>query len=232
MNPNRAALAILTALLASAVVAGCVAPAVMNPMRSLATPSSGSTPRTAYTLPDIGAMQQRQQFMQDLMANPDLPAWHDEREKLTMAQGDRVFDKPFDQVFDGMVVALATMGSRVNNMDRGTGYITGSLPDLGPERTQELQKESVAEYAQTKGYPPSVLQKQGMFDTGTTMSQSMMGRFGGSGLTLTMVRQSAQQTKVKVRFDNVFYPKTELELYQHVWVAVDKQMFLDRSLDH
>ena len=60
--------------------------------------------------------------------------------------------------------------------------------------------------------------------------QPFLGR--GAGLTLTMVRQSPQQTKVKVRFDNVYYPQAELDLYQHVWVAVDRQMFLDRSLDH
>lgn len=231
MSPTRAPFPTMASLVAIALLAGCVGPMV-SPRRSLATPgSSSSSPAHAgYAMPDIGAMQQRQKFMQDLMANPDLPPWHDEREKLTMAQGDRVFDKPFDQVFDGMVMALATMGSRVTNMDRNTGYITGSLPDLGPERTQQLRADSLAEYAQIKGYPPSVLQSQGMFDMGATMSQNMIGR--GSGLTLTMVRQSPQQTKVKVRFDNVYYPKAELDLYQHVWVAVDRQMFLDRALDH
>jgi hypothetical protein len=231
MSPMRMWFQALATLGASAILTGCLGPMV-SPMRGLTAPSvsSGSSTQPPYARPDLGAIQQRQQFMQDMMANPDLPSWHAERDKLTMAQGDRVFDKPFDQVFDGMVVALATMGSRVTNMDRGTGYITGSLPDLGPERTQQLRAESLAEYAQIKGYPPSVLQSQGMFDMGNVMSQSMMGR--GSGLTLTMVRQSPQQTKVKVRFDNVYFPKAELDLYQHVWVAVDRQMFLDRALDH
>jgi hypothetical protein len=195
--------------------------------------SRPQTPSPPYQRPDLAAMQAKQQLMQDLMNNPDLPAWHEEREKLTLAQGDRTFDRPFDQVFDGMIVALATIGSRVNNMERGTGYITGSLPDLGPERNQALQAEALLEYVQAKGYPPSVLQKQGSFDfINVNMGQSMMNRMGGSGLTLTMVRQSPTQTKVKVRFDNVYYPKTALELYQHVWGAVDRQMFLDRSLDH
>jgi hypothetical protein len=182
--------------------------------------------------PDMANLFKKQQLMQELMTNPDLPAWHDQRQKITMAVGDRVFDKSFDEVYEGMIIALATLGSRVNNMDRTSGYITGSIPDLGPERTQQLQQESLAEYARIKGYPDSVLQSQGPRDVNLGASQGMMSRMGGSGLTLTMVRQSARQTKVKLRFDNVYYPTTEQELYRNVWTAVDKQMFLDKALDH
>jgi hypothetical protein len=222
----------LRAIVSTAValtVAGCVSGVGMH---SLMATSGPATPGGMYARPNLAALQQRTQLMQDLMNNPDLPSWHDQRQKLAMAQGDRVFDKPFDQVFDGMIMALATMGSRVNNMDRRSGYITGSLPDLGPERTEQLQTEAIAQYAQLKGYPPSVLQSQGPFDMNVSLGPSMMARMGGSGLTLTMVRQSSHQTKVKVRFDNVYYPRTEQELYQAVWAAVDRQMFLDSNLDH
>jgi hypothetical protein len=180
---------------------------------------------------DMNALQAQRQLMNDLMSSPDLPAWHDERLKLAMARGDRVFDKSFSEVFEGMVTALATLGSRVNNMDHASGYITASIPDLGPERTQELQTEQLAEYAKIKGYPDSVLQ-QSTFGMPLNLTQNMFARMGGSGLTLTMVRQSADRTKVKLRFDNVYFPKTEDELYRDVWAAVDKQMFLDKALDH
>jgi hypothetical protein len=180
---------------------------------------------------DMGAIQSQQQLMNDLMSSPDLPAWHDERQKLTMARGDRVFDKSFSEVFEGMIIALATLGSRVNNMDHASGYITASIPDLGPERNKELQTEQLAEYAKIKGYPDSVLQNQ-RYGMNLATTQSMYARMGGSGLTLTMVHQSANQTKVKLRFDNVYFPKTEDELYRNVWAAVDKQMFLDKALDH
>lgn len=210
-----------------------------GPMRSPAI-RNGSGANTDQTrallvsrMPDAGALQAKQQLMRDLMNNPDLPAWHEQRQKLALAQGDRSFNKPFDEVFDGMMVALATLGSRVNNMDRGSGYITATIPDLGPERTQQLQQQALAEYASIKGYPQSVLEKQGPWDTmNPAIGQSMMSRMGGSGLTLTMVRQTSSQTKVKLRFDNVYYPQTEQDLYQHVWVAVDRQMFLDKALDH
>jgi hypothetical protein len=181
---------------------------------------------------DVNDLQARQQLMNDLMSSPDLPAWHDERQKLTMARGDRVFDKSFNEVFEGMVIALATLGSRVNNMDHASGYITASVPDLGPERTQELQTEQLAEYAKIKGYPDSVLQKTSYGGMNLATTQNMFARMGGSGLTLTMVHQSTNQTKVKLRFDNVYFPKTEDELYRNVWSAVDKQMFLDKALDH
>jgi hypothetical protein len=52
-----------------------------------------------------------------------------------------------------------------------------------------------------------------------------------AGLTVSLVRQSARQTKVKLRFDNVHYPLLVDEYYKTVWAAIDKQMFLDQALD-
>jgi len=164
------------------------------------------------------------------MKNPDLPAWHAQREKMALAVGDRVFDKGFDRVFDSMITTLATLGCRVNNMERISGYLTASLPQLPPEQQEALRKEGLAQYAQAKGYPPSVLQKQGPYDMDFDFG-AMMERGGGSGLTLSMIRQGARQTKVKLRFDGTYYPRQVEELYKKVWAEVDKQMFLDKALD-
>jgi hypothetical protein len=180
---------------------------------------------------DGNAMMAKQQLMQDLMNNPDLPAWHQQREKMALAVGDRVFDKGFDRVFDSMITALASLGCRVNNMERTSHYITASLPQLPPEQEQALRNEALAQYAQAKGYPPSVLQKTSSMDIDPSMGQNIMNRMGGAGLTLSMVQQGPKQTKVKLRFDNVYYPRTVDELYKTVWTAVDKQMFLDKALD-
>ena len=180
---------------------------------------------------DANAMMAKQQLMQDLMNNPDLPAWHQQREKMALAVGDRVFDKGFDRVFDSMITALATLGCRVNNMERTSHYITASLPQLPPDQEQALRNEALAQYAQAKGYPPSVLQKQSSMDIDPSMGQNIMNRMGGAGITLSMVQQGPKQTKVKLRFDNVYYPRTVDELYKTVWAAVDKQMFLDKALD-
>ncbi|MCC2655394.1 MAG: hypothetical protein K0Q76_502 [Panacagrimonas sp.] len=181
-------------------------------------------------MPDAQAMTAKMNFQQELMKNPDLPIWYETREKMALAVGDRVFDKGFDRVFDSMTVALANLGCRVSNMERVSGYITATIPQLSPALRDALRKESMAQYAAAKGYPPTVLTKQGPYDVDFDMS-AMMERQGGAGLTLSMVRQGATQTKVKLRFDGIYYPATVSELYKVVWAEVDKQMFLDKALD-
>ena len=198
----------------------------------------GSTPNPAGALMTqqnagndmMNGMMAKQRFQQEMMKNPDLPAWHAQREKMAMAVGDRVFDKGFDRVFDSMITTLATLGCRVNNMERASGYITASIPQLPPEQQEGLRKEALAQYAQAKGFPPSVLQSQGPYDIDFDMG-AMMERQGGAGLTLSMVKQGARRTKVKLRFDGIYYPRQVEELYRKVWAEVDKQMFLDKALD-
>jgi len=213
---------LLVLFLFSLGVSGCGGPT--------AGPYFGGQNTAVRTL-DPNVMLAKNQLMQDLMNNPDLPAWHEQREKMALAVGDRVFDKGFDRVFDSMITALATLGCRVTNMERTSHYITASVPQLPPEQEEVLKKEALTQYVKAKGYPPSVLDKQGPYDIDPTMGQSVMNRMGGAGLTLSMVQQGPNQTKVKLRFDNVFYPHKVDELYKTVWAATDKQMFLDKSLD-
>jgi hypothetical protein len=172
-------------------------------------------------------MMARQKLMSDLQTEPDLPAWHDQREKMALAIGDRVFDKSFDRTFDSMIIALANLGCRVNNMERVSGYITSSLPELPPELSEQLKKQALAEYAQAKGYPASVLEANSPFNVNLpgAMTEKMT-----AGVTLTMTKQGSEQTRVKLRFNNVYYPRTVEELYKRVWDAVDKQIFLDRTV--
>ena len=181
-------------------------------------------------MPDANTMMAKSRLMQDMMASPDLPAWHEQREKIAFALGDRQFDKPFDRVFDSMTVALATLGCRVQNMERVSGYITASIPELPPTQMETLNHDAMRQYAVTKGYPASIVEKTNSpyemnLDIGSIMGRQM------SGLTLSMVKQGAQATKVKMRFDNVYYPGLVEEYYKVVWAAVDKQMFLDKGLD-
>lgn len=173
-------------------------------------------------------MMARTKLMEEMQSDPDLPAWHDQREKMALAIGDRVFDKSFDRTFDAMIIALANLGCRVNNMERVSGYITSSLPELPPEQAEQLKKQALAEYAQAKGYPPSVLdEKNNLFSV--TLPSAMTEKMT-AGVTLTMTKQGAERTKVKLRFNNVYYPRTIEELYKRVWDAVDKQIFLDKTI--
>ncbi|CAN5124891.1 hypothetical protein BH10PSE17_BH10PSE17_10680 [soil metagenome] len=192
--------------------------------------AAGGSGRTGMAA-DFDGMMSKNKLIQDMMASPDLPAWHDQREKMALAIGDRNFDASFDRLFDSTTTALASLGSRVTNMERVSGYISASAPDLGPARTRVLQDEGMRQYAMAKGYPASVLDKSNSaFDMDVTGTSNMMSR-GMSGLTLSLVRQGAKRTKAKLRFDNIYYPDLVNELYKTVWAAVDKQMFLDKGLD-
>ena len=225
------------ALLAAAAIAGCASPSYdMNALLEQ---------QASFNTAGLQKMQERQRLMQDVMKNPDTPEWHDERQKIVMAQGDRVFDKSFNRVFDSMTVALATLECRVQNMERTSGYISASLPAMPPEQRDGLRAEALRAYAASKGYAPGLLDKpakkadagrrtmsvvdlEDVLDVESTIG--MMGQHYG-GVTLSLLRQGERQTKVKLRFDSVYYPKQVLEYYRIVWSAVDKQIFLDQALD-
>lgn len=190
--------------------------------------------RPAPSVPSMGSMTDipdKVKLLQEVIGSPDLPAWHEQREQMALAVGDRTFNRTFDRVFDSMTVALSTMGSRVQNMERTSGYIAGSIPNLGPIKTDALHREGLRQYAVAKGYKRSVAEASGNgLDIDASMTSSMMTR-DMAGLTISILRQSKTQTKVKLRFDNVYFPVLVSEYYKMVWAAVDKQMFLDQSLD-
>ena len=223
-----------------ALCAGCASPA--PDMRALMEQQRGlAEVRQA----GLGAMMQKQRLMQDVMKNPDLPEWHEQRQKIVFAQGDRVFDKRFDRVFDSMTVALATLECKVMNMERASGYITATLPELPPAQRDGLRSDALHAYAASKGYPHGLLDRKPdtRRRTGTAADigdvdelvdiESTLGVMGQTmgGVTLSLVRQGDRQTKVKLRFDKVYYPEQVVEYYRVVWAAVDKQIFLDQSLD-
>ena len=221
------------ALVAGAVfiLSGCGSTSPQsNPMADLMSGKSGGSLAQMDPEKMMGAMTEKMNFSQEMMKNPDLPVWHAHREKMALAVGDRVFDKGFERTFESMITALASLGCRVNNIERNSGFITASLPQLPPDQQELLQTESKASYAQIKGFSPAVLQKAGPMGFDMDFG-AMMERGGGAGLTLSMVKQGARQTKVKLRFDGVFYPRQIDALYKMVWAEVDKQMFLDRALD-
>jgi hypothetical protein len=232
-------------LVAGAVLAGCAArtPDLSELMGAQTRMLRDDTDRIASSM---DSMLVKQRLMQDVMKNPDTPEWHDQRQKIVMAQGDRVIDRSFNRVFDSMTVALATLESKVQNMERASGYITASLPALPPGQRDGLRTEALRAYASSKGYSPAMLERRparrgragaqdidaddafDLFDVESTIS--MMGQHMG-GVTLSLVRQGERQTKVKLRFDNVYYPRQVQEYYRMVWAAVDRQIFLDQALD-
>jgi hypothetical protein len=61
-------------------------------------------------------------------------------------------------------------------------------------------------------------------------SRGCRGRYV-AGLTVSMGRQTPTQTKVKIRFDNVDYPRLVEEYYTLVWATVDEQILQDKGRD-
>ena len=112
------------------------------PMGAMGMPGGGGM----GAMPDQNRMMQQNDLMQKLMKDPQVPTWYGEREKITLAMGDRVFDKEFERVFDSMTIALATLEANVNNMERTSGYITSAVPRLNPERSEQLHKASLVAY--------------------------------------------------------------------------------------
>ena len=211
----------------SGVVAALVSVSALCLVASGCAPSAPSM----GAMPDTNRIQKQSELMQKLASEPDLPPWYAQRERLAQAMGDRVFDKDFDRVFDSVTVALATLGANVNNMERQSGYITSAVPALNPQRERQLQMQGAREYCRFHKYDPSLLEKGKDDEYGMDVfMMSNMTRFG-QAMTISMVRQGKEQTKVKVRFSGVHYPGQLEEYYKHVWAAIDKQIFLDRGLD-
>jgi hypothetical protein len=178
---------------------------------------------------NMDRMQQQQDLMQKLMSDPEVPTWHAQREKVTLAMGDRVFDKDFARVFDSITVALATLEANVNNMERQSGYITSAVPRLAPERGDQLHHAAMVDYCRYYHYDPSLLEKKGPYDVDVDMMRNFNRM--GQAMTISLVKQGEGQTKVKIRFSNVNYPGELQEYYKVVWPAIDKQIFLDRNVD-
>src|SRR5262249_38517183 len=86
------------------LLAGCGSPYGMVNRGWDARPSATPPDMKALIGFDPADMMAQQKLAQDMQTDPDLPAWHDQREKMALAIGDRVFDKSFDRTFDSMII--------------------------------------------------------------------------------------------------------------------------------
>jgi hypothetical protein len=181
------------------------------------------------SIPDTDRMMKRMQVGQQLAKEPDVPAWYTQRGQITQSMGDRVFDKDFNRVFDSLTVAIAGMGMTVDNMERQSGYIAARGQLLPPERAKQLRTEEMTAWCRAKGYDPSLLENRGKYDMIDPEMFGMQQR--GGTLTISLVKQTEKQTKVKLRFNGVYYPPTLEEFYKAIWPGLDKQIFLDKGTD-
>lgn len=185
----------------------------------------------SHLMPDINRMTMRMQLGQQLAKEPDVPAWYTQRGQITQTLGDRVFDKDFNRVFDSLTVAVASMGMTVDNMERQSGFIAARGLLLSPERTKQLRTDQLTEWCRAKGYDLSLLENRGgQADMIDPEMYSGMQQRGGT-ITISLVKQSDKQTKVKLRFNGIYYPPMLEESYKAIWPALDKQIFMDKGTD-
>lgn len=115
-------------------------------------------------------------------------------------------------------------------MERESGYIAAYGQILPPAQSKQLRSEELSTWCVAKGYDRSLLEQRGNDTLDPDMAGGMMQQFG-STLTISLVNQSENQTKVKLRFNGIYYPKKLEECYKIVWPKLDKQIFIDKEID-
>lgn len=186
-------------------------------------------------------MQEQQKVSMAYMNSPDTDAWHEQRQQMAQATGDRVFDMDFGRVYDSLVLAVSSLELKVNNMERTSGYIQANGITLPPTEAKAINRQALNDWCKQKGYDSSVFDRQFRSPTYQNMAQfepgSIMTLAGPSGakaqknLTFQLVKMGDNQTKVKLRFSDVNYPPEMDAYYKLVWQAVDKQIFVDKNIE-
>lgn len=185
---------------------------------------------------DAELFQKRTSLTQKFNSNPDTDAWYEQRQKIVRAVGDPTFDKDFERVFDSLMLAVSTMELKVSNMDRQSGYIAASGISLSPTEMKAMRREALNDWCRLNGFDPSILDQP--FRTSAyqnmaamTDSSEMMAKYDKTqrGLTFQLVKMDKSQTKVKLRFADVYYPGELETYYKLVWQVVEKQIFIDQN---
>lgn len=187
---------------------------------------------------DMELIQKRRNITMKFRSNPDTDAWYDQRQKIAQALGDRVFDKDFSRVFDSLVLAVSTMELKVSNMERQSGFIAASGITLSPTESKAMRREAVNDWCRQNNFDPSILDQPVKSSQAKSMEDmldfdGMMTQYDKmqKGLTFQLVKMGESQTKVKLRFSDVYYPGEVEIYYKLVWQAVDKQIFVDQNIE-
>jgi hypothetical protein len=187
---------------------------------------------------DTDLIQERAKLSRKYLGNPDTEAWHDQRQKIALAIGDRVFEKDFDRVFDSLTLAVSSLELKVNNMERQSGYIAASGISLPPNEAKALQRAALRDWCTQSGFDPAILDRpytssrlkdrDAPGDTDDIMAGYAKMR---KALNFQLIKSAGTRTKVKLRFSEVYYPKEIEAYYKLVWQAVDKQIFIDQNIE-
>jgi len=187
---------------------------------------------------DMKLSQERQKITNKFNNNPDTDAWHDGRQKIAASMGDREFDQDFARVFDSLTLAVADLELKIANMERQSGYIAASGMTLPPSDARGMRREAVNDWCTQNGFDASVLDRPFKTRMGAQMGEmldfsGMMAKYEKmqKGLTFQLVKLGEGRTRVKLRFSDVYYPSEVETYYKLIWQAVDKQIFVDGTIE-
>lgn len=171
--------------------------------------------------------QQKMKFSQQIMKEPDVPAWYEAREKIILAEGDRIIDSDEDSVYRAIITGISSLEVDVENVEKESGFISASGKVLPPDRAATFRRERMVEYAKANGLNPKAADPGFYYDPETTTAIMEQA----TGMTVTVGPHGEGKSKVKVRFSKIYYPPELQECYSLFWQSVDKQGFLNRALD-
>ena len=187
---------------------------------------------------DADVLAYRQKLSTKFANDPDTDAWHDQRQKIALATGDRIFDQDFARVFDSLVQAASSLELKMGNMERTSGYVSASGISLAPSEAKAMRREMATKWCELNGFDPAVFDRpmktSEMTQAGALVDlDGMMAKYEKAqrGLSFQLVKMGEKQTKVKLRFSDVYYPAEVEAYYKLVWQAVDKQIFIDQNIE-
>ncbi len=197
---------------------------------------AGAPSSAKYMIPYVGGFlalkdmddnQKKMKLSQMIVEEPDLPAWKEAREKIMMGVGDRVVSKDVGNTFKSLLIGIASLEVTVDNAEKDSGFISCKGKVLPPDIAAALRKQRMVEYAEAKGLPARSAEPTTFYNPATV--SSIMEE--ATTMTITVQEHGTGQSKVKIRFNNIYYPQELEESYRLVWLALDKQGFLDEALD-
>ena len=232
MKRIKAICTLVGSIVALSTLTGCVAVAVGGVAYAV------HAKKVKNLKSDSEVIAYRQKMSADFAADPDTEVWHDRRQKIALAVGDRVFDQDYARVFDSLVQAAASLELRLGNMERTSGYVSATGVGLAPSEAKAMRRAMVNEWCSLNNYEPAVfdrpLKTTEMTKTALLLDfDGMMAKYEKAqrGLSFQLVKMGDKQTKVKLRFSEVYYPVEMETYYKLVWQAVDKQIFVDQNIE-
>ena len=153
--------------------------------------------------------------------------WSIENKKQNTALGEKVYDKDPKTVISAIITGVSSTGLTIRNIDRESGFVLAEGPaPVSVEKETEFGEEVVRKLrrvAPSRGWRATI---------GTAVHSC----------TFNVLKTGDNKTKVKLRISSVsvkgaggvyhgIYPPMLVEEFRVVWEGLEKQLFLDESLD-